>query len=75
KFDLILANINRNIVIADMQSYSNALVPEGVILLSGFYEKDVEMVVKAGESAGLRFVSSDGRDDWAFVRLQKGKNG
>ena len=75
KFDLILANINRNIVIADMQSYSNALVPEGVMLLSGFYEKDVEMVVKAGESAGLRFVSSDGRDDWAFVRLQKGKNG
>ena len=73
-FDFVLANINRNIVINDIPWYSKVLVPEGVLLLSGFYDKDVEMVTAAGLREGLVFISSDTRDKWAFIKMQKGKN-
>lgn len=69
KFNTILANINRNIVINDMGSYAEALLPGGVLLLSGFYEEDVAMVIKAGEVCGLKFVHSESRERWAFVKM------
>ena len=75
EFDLVLANINRNIIIADIQKYSDSLRPEGTILLSGFYFKEKEMIAEAGAKAGLAFVSCDTLDDWALVKLRKLKKG
>ncbi|HPS96196.1 MAG TPA: 50S ribosomal protein L11 methyltransferase, partial [Bacteroidales bacterium] len=75
EFDLVLANINRNIIIADIQKYSDSLRPEGTMLLSGFYFKEKELIAEAGAKAGLAFVSCDTLDDWALVKLRKLKKG
>jgi len=72
-FSLILANINRNIIINDMAEYSNSLESGGVILLSGFYRADVDLIKTAGEKVGLKFTGYQNRDEWAFLRLQKKK--
>ena len=75
EFDLILANINRNIIIADIRRYSDSLRSEGVMLLSGFYFKEKEMIEQAGAKAGMAFVSCDTLDEWALVKLRKLKKG
>lgn len=69
--DLFLANINRNIVCADLPSYSAATLPGGTILLSGFYEHDIPVVMESARKAGLTYVSHTVRDNWTCLRLQK----
>lgn len=71
KFEVILANINRNILLADMSEYSRALVDGGKLFLSGFYETDVDTIVKAGNENGLKFVFSKIKNGWAMVHLMK----
>lgn len=69
--DILLANINRNIVVADMPSYAAALKIGGILLLSGFYMSDLAMVRTAAEQSGLEYESSTSRQDWAcaaFIR-------
>ena len=44
KYDLIIANINRNILLNDMQTYVDCLNPNGIILFSGFYEEDIPII-------------------------------
>ncbi len=70
-YNLILANINKNILLQDMEQYASCLKPDGVILFSGFYEPDITDVVAAGEKFGLSFVSQDLKDDWAMVKMIK----
>ena len=75
QYDIILANINRNILLADMASYVRALKPQGGrILLSGFYTADIPMLLEKAASLGLSEVSRRSRDDWALLVLQKGEN-
>ena len=71
RYDFILANINRNILLRDMSAYAAALLPGGDLLMSGFLEDDVPAVVAAAEAQGLRFVSTASRDGWMMVRVQK----
>jgi ribosomal protein L11 methyltransferase len=72
QYDWILANINRNILLADMASYVRALKPQGGrILLSGFYNEDIPMLLEKAASQGLREVSRRSRDDWALLVLEK----
>ncbi len=75
EFDLILANINRNIIVADIQRYSDSLRAGGSIILSGFYHKEKEIITEAGARVGLAFVSCDKLDEWALVKLTKLKKG
>ncbi len=64
QYDWIMANINRNILLADMASYVRALKPQGGrILLSGFYNEDIPMLLEKAASQGLREVSRRSRDD------------
>ena len=73
QYDCILANINRNILLADLASYVRALKPQGGrILLSGFYTADIPMLLEAAASLGLAEVSRRTRDDWALLVLAKG---
>lgn len=69
RFDLILANINRNILLADLPHYVASLRPGGRILMSGFYTADTPMLRARAEELGLAW--SDGRslDDWACLRF------
>lgn len=72
QYDYVLANINRNILLADMASYVRALKPQGGrIFLSGFYESDIPKLLEAARPLGLKEVSRRTRDDWALLVLQK----
>jgi ribosomal protein L11 methyltransferase len=71
KFDIILANINRNILLDEMKSYSKELVSEGYLLLSGFYENDIEALLKEGQKHGFQEVHRDAFETWACLLLQK----
>jgi len=72
QYDWIMANINRNILLADMASYVRALKPQGGrILLSGFYTADIPMLLEKAASQGLREISRRSRDDWALLVLEK----
>ena len=72
QYDYILANINRNILLADMASYVRALKPQGGhIFLSGFYTADIPMLLEKAASLGLSEVSRRSREDWALLVLKK----
>jgi ribosomal protein L11 methyltransferase len=73
KFDVILANINRNILLDEMNLYSSALVSGGHLLLSGFYENDIPDLVNTAQKFGLKEINRDNRESWACLLLQKNK--
>lgn len=68
---LLLANINRNIIIADIKKYAAALQSGGTMLLSGFYTADVAMIEQAARDAGLTYADHTQINDWACVKLTK----
>ena len=63
-FDIILANINRNILLDYMDQLRTALVPGGYILFSGLLEEDRESIHTAAEKAGLELRHASGRNRW-----------
>lgn len=70
-FDIIIANINRNILLADMDKYAAALNPGGTLLLSGFYRADEEVLVAKANELGLTLKNSKNRDGWSALELNK----
>lgn len=70
-FDVILANINRNILINDMKAYASCLSTGGIILFSGFYETDVPQIKEAAEENGLVFVKKEVRNNWTMAQFKK----
>ncbi len=72
-FDLIIANINRNILLMDMPSYAAALNPNGTLLLSGFYTEDIPVLQTQAESLGLACSQHHAKDNWALLCLQSPK--
>lgn len=73
QFDIILANINRNILLADMEAYVNTLGEDGEIVLSGFLEEDVAILLEKGESLGLEFRQKRACEEWRALRMQMQK--
>ena len=67
RFDVVVANINRNILLRDMPSYISVLAPGGTLLLSGFYEHDIPSLRAKAEELGLSFDHSESRQDWVAV--------
>lgn len=63
-FDLILANINRNVLLDDMAAYYRYLQPGGPIIFSGFYEEDLHLIREAAEREGFRYESHRLRNHW-----------
>ena len=70
-FDVVLANINRNILLADMRHYVARMVPGATLLMSGFYEEDAPLIRAEGERLGLTFVHQRSDKRWTMVRLEK----
>jgi ribosomal protein L11 methyltransferase len=70
-FDLILANINKNILKTHMPSYAKILKIGAKLFLSGFFVTDVDELKKCGKDAGLKFVSKNNSGEWAMVVLEK----
>jgi ribosomal protein L11 methyltransferase len=71
RFDIVLANINKNVLLAEMSEYSRNLKSKGLLLLSGFYEKDISDLVQSARQSGLEKKAHDQREDWASLLLQK----
>lgn len=70
-FDIILANINKNVLLDEMASYSRYLKSGNTLVLSGFYDYDVEDIVSKAEENGLTFVSKKERNNWMAVVFHK----
>lgn len=68
-FDIIIANINRNILLADMERYAAVLNAGGTLLLSGFYEADEAALVAKANTLGLSLHSKKTRDGWSALEL------
>ena len=71
RYELIIANINRNILLADMQAYANCLVSGGTLLLSGFYVEDIPFLEASCTENGMQFVSQLQRNNWVSLEFEK----
>lgn len=69
--DLFIANINRNIITADIAEYAKCLKPGGIMLLSGFYEEDIEVIMNVARPLNLKFVSNAVQDKWTCLKIEK----
>ncbi|MDR2495921.1 MAG: 50S ribosomal protein L11 methyltransferase [Tannerellaceae bacterium] len=67
RYDLILANINRNVLLSDIRHYAASLNPGGRIIMSGFYTDDVRLITDECTRRGLTTISLAERDGWAAV--------
>lgn len=70
KFDIILANINKNILLAEMQTYASYMQSGSQLLLSGFYVHDIEDLKAEASKYNLVEVAHDVRESWACLLLQ-----
>lgn len=69
--DLFLANINRNIIVGDLQVYASRLKEGGTMLLSGFYEDDIAIVLDEARKHGLEYVGHTVLERWSCLELKK----
>jgi ribosomal protein L11 methyltransferase len=70
-YDLILANIHRNILIEQMPAYAHNLRANGQLWLSGFYAEDIPYLVSAAESVALYLNSTHARGEWQMLQFEK----
>lgn len=68
KYDVIIANINRNILLNDMQSYVDCLNKNGILMLSGFYNEDIPFIDASCTEKGLTFVKKLERNNWVSLK-------
>ena len=69
KYDLIIANINRNILLNDLPTYVRCLKEGGILLLSGFYSEDLKMITKSCVDNGMQFVENKERNNWIAAKF------
>jgi ribosomal protein L11 methyltransferase len=71
KYDVIIANINRNILLSDMKIYTDCLRQEGILLLSGFYKDDIAIIESEVVKHGLVFDKMIQRNSWVALKYLK----
>ncbi len=70
-YDVLLANINRNILLQDMPTYAHSLHHNGLLFVSGFYLEDMPMLIGTAAANGLEYVSHDTLDNWCCIKFRK----
>ena len=70
-YDVLLANINRNILLQDIPTYSHCIRKNGLLFVSGFYVNDMPMIIGTAMHAGLEYASHDSIDDWCCIKFRK----
>lgn len=70
-YDLIIANINRNILLQDMKQYADCLNDGGLLLLSGFYEEDIPAIDESCVANGLTFIKKHQKNNWVSLKYNK----
>ncbi|WP_347372948.1 50S ribosomal protein L11 methyltransferase [Aequorivita sp. Q41] len=69
KYDVIIANINRNILLNDMQTYCRSLNDNGALYLSGFYKEDLPIITESCNNLGLSFVENKEKNKWVAAKF------
>jgi len=72
-FDVIFANINRNILLADMEKYVACLTKNGELYMSGFYSEDITVIEEKATSLGMKLVDFQEKNNWVAVRIEPKK--
>jgi len=72
KYDVIIANINRNILLQDMEVYKNSLNSKGELYVSGFYIEDLPIIRETCNNLGLTFVDNKERNRWVAAKFVAG---
>jgi ribosomal protein L11 methyltransferase len=70
-YDVILANINKNVLLEQLPVYSQVIVSGGLLMLSGFFVTDAPDLIAAAAQVGFEWVRTDARENWAVVLLKK----
>lgn len=70
-YEIILANINKNVILEDLVSYSRYMSENGYLVLSGFYENDVQDIVEEAGKHGLNLKATKTKNNWASLLLRK----
>lgn len=68
RYDIIIANINRNILLADIPIYAKCLVQGGILFLSGFYREDIPLISEKCGEVGLKFENNLEKNNWVAVK-------
>lgn len=71
KYDIILANINRNILLQDMPTYARSLRSGGSLYMSGFFTEDKDVLTDAAGKEGMEYVSEDTMEGWCRLKFRK----
>lgn len=70
-YDVLLANINRNILLQDIPTYSLCIRKGGLLFVSGFYLEDMPMIIGVAQNSGLEYVSHDTIDNWCCIKFSR----
>lgn len=70
KFDIVLANINKNVLLDELKEYTRLLNSDGIVLLSGFYSEDIVDIEKTAKELGLEVEGTKTKDNWACLSLR-----
>ncbi|WKB80491.1 50S ribosomal protein L11 methyltransferase [Cellulophaga lytica] len=68
KYNIIIANINRNILLADIPEYAKCLTKDGILFLSGFYKEDIPVITEKCNEVGLKFEKNLEKNNWVAVK-------
>ena len=68
-FDIVIANINRNILLADIPVYTDSLDVNGILLLSGFYTEDLDLIKAKASEHELNYISHIERNNWVAAKF------
>ena len=71
QFDVVLANINRNILLNDMEAFVGKMAPHSTLLLSGFYEQDIPMLEEKANALGLKKQTQQHDGNWACLMFMR----
>ena len=69
--DLVIANINRNILLNDLHSFCSKLGQKGLLLISGFYTEDSPILIEAASIEGLILTKKEVDENWCMLMLEK----
>lgn len=69
-YDVVVANINRNILLQDMERFANVITPQQILILSGFYESDIPLIRDKYNSMGFCLLETKKNGDWACLVFQ-----
>ena len=70
-YDIVLANINRNILMRDIPKYVTFMLPKAYLVVSGFYEHDIADIEQVANEVGLKKTFFDTKNNWASVVFER----